>query len=198
MVETLGEIISTEQKAIPITVVKPPGLLAIFWTFFKIGAFTFGGGYAMISLIKRELVDNKGWIEAKDFADCFASTQLIPGAVAINMGLVTGSAISGTAGGLVAAFGVTLPSFIIISLIAAVFHNLHQLEAVKSFFKGVQPVIVGLILATAMDLARQNINKRWKWLTAAGGLVLMLAVNIHPVVIIAAASGFSLILNKEY
>ena len=92
------------------------------------------------------------------------------------------------AGWLAAAAGVTLPSFIIISLIAAVFHNFHEWEIVSSFFYGVRPVVVGLILATALRIARQTLDARWKWLAAAAGLVIMFSVNVHPIAIVLLAA----------
>ncbi|NMB25223.1 MAG: chromate transporter [Firmicutes bacterium] len=195
MAQTIEEVLTTDKQTVA-TVVEPPSLLAIFWTFFKIGAFTFGGGYAMISLIEQELVQRRGWMGPQDFLDCFASVQLIPGAVAINMGLFTGSKMRGAAGGLAAAAGVTLPSFVIISLIAAVFHNFHQIEMVGSFFQGVRPVIVGLILATALRIARQSLDARWKWVAALIGLVIMFTINIHPIVIVLLAATTGLFLAK--
>jgi chromate transporter len=150
----------------------------------------------MISLIEQELVQRQGWMQAEDFLDCFASVQLIPGAVAINMGLFTGSRMRGTAGGLVAAAGVTLPSFLIISLIAAIFHDFHELKIVSSFFQGVRPVVVGLILATALRIARQSLNARWKLVAAAVGLVIMFTTNIHPIAIVLLAATTGLLLAK--
>ena len=195
MAQIIEEVLTTKKQTTPL-VTTPPSLLSIFWTFFKIGAFTFGGGYAMISLIEQELVQRQGWMQAEDFLDCFASVQLIPGAVAINMGLFTGSRMRGTAGGLVAAAGVTLPSFLIISLIAAIFHNFHELQIVSSFFQGVRPVVVGLILATALRIARQSLNARWKLVAAAVGLVIMFTINIHPIAIVLLAATTGLLLAK--
>jgi len=194
MAQNVKTVLNTPQEAASTMGKIQPSLWSVFWTFFKIGAFTFGGGYAMISLIEQELVQRQGWMQPNDFLECFASVQLIPGAVAINMGLFTGHKMRGAAGGLAAAAGVTLPSFIIISLIAAVFHNFHEWEIVSSFFYGVRPVVVGLILATALRIARQTLDARWKWLAAAAGLVIMFSVNVHPIAIVLLAAITGLLL----
>lgn len=195
MAQIIEEVSTNDTQAMA-KVVELPSLLAIFWTFFKIGAFTFGGGYAMISLIEQELVQRRGWMGPQEFLDCFAGIQLIPGAVAINMGLFTGNRMRGPAGGLVAAAGVTLPSFIIISLIASVFHNFYQIDTVASFFQGVRPVIVGLILATALRIARQTLDARWKWVAACIGLGVMFTINIHPIVIVLLAATTGIFLGR--
>jgi len=180
-----------QMDAIP---ASPPTLWAVFWTFFKIGAFTFGGGIAMISLIEQELVQRQRWIQPSEFLDCVSSVQLIPGAVAINMALFTGHRMRGMAGGLLAAAGVTLPSFLVMSVIAAAFDGFHKSRLVSNFFQGVRPVVVGLILATALRIGRQTLDQRWKWIAVISGLVTMFLFRVHPIAIVLLAAIAGLVL----
>ena len=145
----------------------------------------------MISLIEQELVQRQQWIQPSEFLDCVSSVQLIPGAVAINIALFTGHRMRGIAGGLVAATGVALPSFLVISAIATAFGDFHKSQIASNFFQGVRPVVVGLILATALRIGGQTLNARWKWIAVIVGLAILFLLNIHPIIIVlmAAASG---------
>lgn len=192
----MEESVTSGQETVA-AMASPPNLWVIFRTFFTIGAFTFGGGFAMISLIEQELVHRQGWLDPSEFLDCVSSVQLIPGAVAINMALLTGYRIRGLAGGLVATLGVALPSFLVISIIAAVFENFHNSAVVSAFFQGVRPVVVGLILATALRIGRQTLDARWKWIAVVVGLTIMLLLQIHPIAIVLLAAGAGLLLAKE-
>lgn len=174
-----------------------PSLWSIFWTFFKIGAFTFGGGFAMISLIEQELVQRQRWIQPSEFLDCVSSVQLIPGAVAINISLFTGYRMRGTAGGLVAAAGVALPSFLVISGIASTFGDFHNSKLAVNFFLGVRPVVVGLILATALRIGSQTLDAGWKWIAVVVSLVIMFFFRIHPIAIVLMAAATGLLLPGE-
>lgn len=185
--------VSVRKKPIPVTASRP-SLWSIFWTFFKIGAFTFGGGFAMISLIEQELVYRRRWIQPSDFLDSVSSVQLIPGAVAINMALFTGHRIRGLAGGLAAATGVTLPSFVVISVIAGVFSDFHESQIASSFFQGVRPVVVGLILATALRIGSQTLDEKWKWIATIVGLGVMFLLQAHPIIIVLLAAITGLLL----
>lgn len=125
--------------------------LELFLTFFKIGLFTFGGGYAMISLVKESCL-TKGWLTEGELLNFIAICESTPGPIAINMATFVGSSQAGILGSLVATLGVVLPSFIIILIIAMVLHNLLKIKAVNSFIEGIKPCIVGLISATFITL----------------------------------------------
>lgn len=187
--------INARENTIPITA-SPPSLWLIFWTFFKIGAFTFGGGFAMISLIEQELVHRRRWIQPSHFLDCVSSVQLIPGAVAINMALFTGHSMRGLSGGLAAAAGVTLPSFLVISFIASAFSDFHKSQIASSFFQGVRPVVVGLILATALRIGGQTLDAKWKWIAVIVGLGVMFLLQVHPIVVVLSAAVAGLLLSE--
>lgn len=126
-------------------------LLKLFWVFFEVGAVSFGGGYAMISLI-RQLVLANGWLTEAELLNMIAVAESTPGPIAVNMATFVGATQAGIPGALLATLGVVLPSFLIILLIAAVIKNFLKYRPVKAFMAGVRPCVVGLILATAATL----------------------------------------------
>ena len=130
--------------------------LELFLAFFKIGLFTFGGGYAMISLVMETTV-TKGWLSENEILNYIAICESTPGPIAINMATFVGSSQAGVLGSICATFGVVLPSFIIILLIAMVLQNLLKIKAVNSFINAIKPSIVGLISATFITLFLSNI-----------------------------------------
>ena len=125
--------------------------LKLFLTFLQIGAFSFGGGYGMISLI-REKVLMYGWLTEKEILNMIAVAESTPGPIAVNMATFVGSSQGGFLGALVATLGVVLPSFIIILIIASLMRNLLKYAGVKAFLGGIRPCVVGLILATAITM----------------------------------------------
>lgn len=127
-------------------------LLDLFVTFFQIGLFTFGGGYAMISLV-REKVLEFGWLTEAELLNMIAVSESTPGPIAVNMATFVGSTQAGIIGSAFATLGVVLPSFIIILLISAVLKNFLKYEAVKAALAGVRPCVVALILGTSVTLA---------------------------------------------
>lgn len=126
--------------------------LELFLTFFEIGLFTFGGGYAMISLI-REKALSFGWLSEETLLNMIAVSESTPGPIAVNMATFVGSTQGGVLGALVATLGVILPSFLIILLISALIRNLLKYRGVHAFLGGVRPCVVALILSTAITLA---------------------------------------------
>lgn len=131
--------------------------LELLWTFFKIGLFTFGGGYAMIPMIKSEVI-TKGWIQEAQLIDFIGISESTPGPFAINMATFIGTKMGGFLGAIVATMGVVLPSFIIILLIAKVFQTFTKNRHVKNALEGIKPVVVGLIGATALTLLLSALN----------------------------------------
>ncbi len=125
--------------------------LQLFLTFLQIGAFSFGGGYGMISLM-REKVLTYGWLTEEEMLNMIAVAESTPGPIAVNMATFIGSSQGGIFGALLATLGVVLPSFIIILLIAALIRNLLKYAGVKAFLGGIRPCIVGLILATGITM----------------------------------------------
>ena len=125
--------------------------LKLFWTFLQVGAFSFGGGYGMISLI-REKVLLHGWLTEEELLNMIAVAESTPGPIAVNMATFVGAAEGGVPGALLATLGVVLPSFLIILAIAALMRNLLKYAGVKAFLGGVRPCVVGLILATGVTM----------------------------------------------
>jgi chromate transporter len=119
-------------------------LVRMFLTFFRIGAFTIGGGYAMLPLIEREFVEKQGWVSEDEIVDIFAIVQSVPGVIAINSSIFIGYRIAGLAGALAATLGMVLPSFIIISVIAAFFVQFRDIPAVQNAFAGIRAGVTAL------------------------------------------------------
>ncbi len=175
-------------------------LSTIFLTFFKIGLFTFGGGFAMIPILEKELVDKQGWIEKGSFIDAISLTQSVPGAVAVNLSIFLGYNLAGVPGAVVAAFAVALPSFSVILIIATLFNSFNEYPVITNIFKGIRPAVVGLIIYAGFDLSK-NINWSLSLIsTLAAVLILSVFFNINPVIIIFMTfilSSFTYLYNKE-
>ena len=159
----------------------------IFLVFFKIGAFTFGGGYAMIPLIRNEVVNKKGWLEDEEFMDMLAIAQSMPGPISLNTALFVGSKRFGFKGSLFSAAGIILPSFIVILLIAMVFTQFKENPVVERVFKGIRPAVVALIVAPLLSLGK-SAGVRWKnlWIPVVVALAVW-QLNISPMYIVLAA-----------
>ncbi|NDV66140.1 chromate transporter [Bacteroides sp. 224] len=131
--------------------------LQLFYTFFKIGLFGFGGGYAMLSLIQGEVVTLHGWLSAQEFTDIVAISQMTPGPIGINSATYVGFAATGSVwGSVVATFAVTLPSFILMLTISKFFLKYQKHPVVESIFMGLRPAIVGLLAAAALVLMNKD------------------------------------------
>ena len=130
--------------------------LELFLTFFKIGLFTIGGGYAMLPLIQAD-VQAKGWMTAEELVNFIAVSESTPGPFAVNVSTYVGAELAGLPGAFCATLGVVLPSFFIILLIAALIHNLLQYAGVNAFLSGIRPCVVALILATAVTMGLSSL-----------------------------------------
>lgn len=159
----------------------------LFLTFFKIGAFTFGGGYAMIPIIRNEVVQKKGWIADEEFVDMLAIAQAMPGPIALNTALFVGNKRLGFKGSLFSGAGVILPSFILILLIAIVFTQFKDNPVVERIFKGIRPAVVALIVAPLLGLGK-SAGVKWKnlWIPVAVALAVW-QLHISPIYIVLAA-----------
>ena len=129
-------------------------LAALFWSFFKIGAFTFGGGYAMIPLIEREVIDNRRWVKREEFLDLLTLAQSAPGPIALNTAVFVGYQLRGLWGAVSAILGIVIPSFVVILLVAILFSDIRHNAWVEAAFKGMRPAVVALIVAPVLSLAR--------------------------------------------
>lgn len=128
--------------------------LKLFWSFLKIGAFTFGGGYAMIPLIQSEVVEKHGWIKKKRFLELLTVAQSAPGPISLNTAVFVGYSKGGWKGAAMSIFGVILPSFVIILLVAIFFSDIKDNPVVAAVFKGIRPAVVALIVAPVIGLTK--------------------------------------------
>lgn len=170
-------------------------LFEIFISFFKIGAFTFGGGYAMIPLIEQEVVHNKGWVSTTEIIDFFAICESIPGAIAINSATLIGYKTAGRKGAIVAATGVILPSFFTITIIAAFFTRFQDNPIVKAAFSGVRAAVVALITLAAIKIGKASIKNITGLIIAILAVIFVAFLNIHAIFIIIAGALFGLAMH---
>ena len=151
----------------------PPG--KIFLAFLKIGAFTFGGGYAMLPLIRETVVEREKWVSDEGFLDIISLTQSVPGALAVNTAVFIGRQLAGVPGALAATAGAVLPSFLIILAVAAFFIRFSQHPLIIKVFMGIRPAVVGLIAYAVILLGKKVIRARAlvtviRWLLPAAPL----------------------------
>ena len=157
--------------------------LQIFSIFAKIGAFTIGGGYAMLPIIKQEIV-KRGWLQEDDFTDIVALAQAAPGLLAVNISIFVGYKLRGNFGSLVATLGSVLPSFLIILSIAALFTGYQDNPVVIRIFKGIRPVVVALIAVPMVRMVKKACGKWWSWLILCAAFGLTVFLKISPIYIL--------------
>jgi chromate transporter len=158
-------------------------LWQIFAVFAKIGAFTIGGGYAMIPIIQAEM-SKRGWISDEDLPDIVALSQSAPGVLAVNISIFAGHRLRGVKGSIAATLGSILPSFCIILAIAIFFTAFKDNPWVEKAFKGIRPVVISLIAVPMINMARKSCKSWWTWLLAVASLLLVAFLNVSPIYII--------------
>ncbi|MCQ2958778.1 MAG: chromate transporter [Bacteroidales bacterium] len=168
-------------------------LTELFRIFFQIGAFTLGGGYAMLAMVEMQIVTKKKYIEKDEFWDLISLVQTLPGVFAINTALYVGHKLRGTKGAIIAALGASLPSFIAILLIALFFKNFKENVFVEKIFKGIRPCVIAMIFVPAVRLIK-NFGKNWKilWIPFVAAFIIWW-FKISPILIIAVACACTLI-----
>ena len=171
-------------------------LLSLFLSFAKVGVMTFGGGYAMIPILEREIVDRQGWASSEELMDYYAVGQCTPGVIAVNTATFIGYKIAGPLGGIVATLGVVFPSVVIICIIAGVLTNFADIPAVKSAFTAIRVCVCVLIFNAVLKLWKGAVKDK-------AGLVLFLIVfilslffDISPVVFVVMCAVAGLLLTK--
>lgn len=158
----------------------------LFFTFFVIGLFTFGGGYAMLSLIQNEVVVNHAWVTAQEFTDMVAISQMTPGPIGINSATYVGYAVTGNIfGSIVATIAVSLPSFIIILLICRIYEKFKESNVFASLMKTLRPVVIGMIGAAAgILITRDNFIDWTSWALFVGAFAASQWLKMSPILII--------------
>lgn len=165
----------------------------LFVVFFKIGAFTFGGGYAMIPLIKREVATEKKWIANNEIFDIIAIAESTPGPLAINSATFVGNRIGGLKGALAATLGVVLPSFIVILVISQILLQIEHFQTVKNAFQGIRAGVLVLIGNALISLFRQTRKKAFTYAVLIAVFLLVWIFNINTIItlIFSALSGIT-------
>ena len=165
--------------------------LTLFLTFFKIGAFTFGGGYAMLPLIQREIVEKRKWITNDDILEVVAIAESTPGPIAVNSATFVGYRTGGFSGALLATLGVVLPSFTVILAISFVLREFESLKAVQYAFSGIRAGVLALVLKALWSMYKQSPKNAVSYALMAIAFVLVafLGADVLPVIIGCAAVG---------
>ena len=170
-------------------------LLVLFLTFAKVGVMTFGGGYAMLPILQREVVENKGWATEEELADYFAIGQCTPGVIAVNTATFIGRKKDGVPGGIVATLGVVFPSLVIISLLAGVITRFSELVWVKNAFAGIRVCVCVLIFNAVWKLGKKAVIDKWTagiFLLVAAGAIL---TDLSPVLFVLFAGVCGIVLR---
>ena len=177
---------------------KPVSLWQIFAVFAKIGAFTIGGGYAMIPIIQDEM-SRRGWISEEELPDIVALSQSAPGVMAVNISIFAGYRLRGVKGSIAATLGSITPSFCIILAIAMLFTSFKDNPWVIRAFKGIRPAVIALIAVPMVNMAKKCCKAWWAWALAIAALVLVAFLDVSPIYILLCviAAAFGLTYYKE-
>ena len=171
-------------------------LLSLFLSFAKVGVMTFGGGYAMIPILEREIVDRQGWASSEELMDYYAVGQCTPGVIAVNTATFIGYKVAGNLGGVIATLGIIFPSLLIITLIAGILTNFADIPAVKSAFAAIRVCVCVLIFNAVLKLWKGAVKDK-------GALVLFLLVfacslffDLSPVVFVLCCAAAGIVLTR--
>lgn len=173
-------------------------LLELYITFFKIGAFTFGGGYAMLPLLQRELVDKKGWISEDEMLDYYAIGQTTPGIIAVNTSTFCGYKKGGNVGGIVASLGFISPSIIIIVIIANFLEAFSHLSIINHAFAGVRIAVSALVLNTVINMVKKTCDKKYKYLIFFLTFIGIGVFSISPILIVISVGILGILLGERH
>ena len=163
-------------------------LWELFYTFAKVGVMTFGGGYAMLPILQREVVEHKGWATEEELMDYFAIGQCTPGVIAVNTATFIGQKHRGWLGGIVATLGVVFPSLVIISILAGLITNFSHLAWVQNAFAGIQVCVCVLIFNAVLKLLKSSVKDWPAAVIFVAVLAASLFTDLSPVIFVAAAA----------
>ena len=172
-------------------------LWELYRSFFMIGALTFGGGYAMLPMLEREIVTKHGWATQEEILNYFAIGQCTPGVIAVNTATFVGYKHRGIPGGIVATLGVVSPSIVIIVLIAALLEHFMDILWVQHAFAGIRVAVCALIVASVIKLLKSGIKAWWHAALAAVAFIAVALFGLSPAYIVAACAVLSLIFGKK-
>lgn len=170
--------------------------LELFTSFAKVGVMTFGGGYAMIPILEREIVDNKGWATSEELMDYYAVGQCTPGIIAVNTATFVGHKIKGTIGGICATIGVVFPSVLIICIIAGLLTNFADIPAVQSAFAGIRVCVCVLIFNAVVKLWKGAIKDKAALGLCLAVFILSVFLKISPIVFVVLCACAGILFTK--
>ncbi|MDR1636663.1 MAG: chromate transporter [Treponema sp.] len=173
------------------------GYPEIFFTFLKVGVLTFGGGYAMIPVVERELINKKGWISMEEVMDYYTIAQITPGIIGVNLSTFVGCKRKGSLGGFLATLGFVLPGVVFITLIAVFLANFADLPLVKHAFTGIRVAVCALIVDTVIKLVKGVFKNRKAMVMYALVFLLSARWSVSPVLLVAAAGLLGLLVFRE-
>lgn len=171
-------------------------LFELFLSFAKVGVMTFGGGYAMLPILQREVVDSKGWVSEEELMDYYAVGQCTPGVIAVNTATFVGRKMAGIAGGIVATLGVVFPSLVIISVIAGILTNFADIPAVKSAFAAVRVCVCVLIFNAVTKLWKKAVVDKATLAIFVIVFALSLIVDVSPAVYVVFCCAAGILLTR--
>lgn len=169
----------------------------LFRTFFTIGGLTFGGGYAMLPMLEREIVNKHKWATQEDLLNYFAIGQCTPGIIAVNTATFIGYRVKGIVGGIVATLGVVAPSILIITVIAMVLQNFMDIAWVQHAFAGIRVAVCALITVSVIKLVKTNVKKNWHIALAVIAFVVVALFKLSPVYVVVGCAVLSFIFGKR-
>ncbi|MCI5606362.1 MAG: chromate transporter [Spirochaetia bacterium] len=170
----------------------------LFWSFFKIGALTFGGGLTMLPMLERELVDKRNWVTEEELLDCYAIGQCTPGIIAVNTATFVGYKREKVAGGIIATLGMVCPSILIITVVALFLRNFMDNVWFGHAIMGIRGVVCALLVNTVINLGKKSLKSIFAWIVCAVVFVLAFFTKLPTVIIVilAAVSGIVMMLIK--
>ena len=172
-------------------------LFDLFRAFFTIGALTFGGGYAMLPMLEREIVSKHKWATSEELLNYFAIGQCTPGVIAVNTATFVGYKVKGVIGGIVATLGVVAPSILIITVIALVLQNFMDILWVQHAFAGIRVAVCALITISVVKLFKSNVKQHWHIALAIIAFVVVALLKLSPVYVVVACAVLSFIFGKK-
>lgn len=163
-------------------------LIALFWSFLKIGCVGYGGGPSMVPLIKEEVVNLRQWMSVADFMDVLAIGNALPGPIATKMSVAIGFEVAGIAGAITATAGIVMPSVIMLVLLLSFVAQIKDNPKVKSMLKGLRPVVVAMLAYAAYDMSFDSFISVVTWGIGGAALALMIFTKIHPALLVVAGA----------
>ena len=172
-------------------------LFSLFATFFRIGLFTFGGGYSMLPMLKREVVEKNKWTDEEELLNCFAVGQCTPGIIAVNTATFIGYKKRGIIGAVCATLGMIMPSLIIITVIAALLSNFAGYEAVRHAFVGIRAAVSALVAAAIIKMAKSSVKNVLQIIVCIISFIIVAVFGFSPVWVVVGSALFGIFFMKE-